>query len=71
MDWMTKTMDFLFGCHHRNLSRVFTIRGESYKVCWDCGAKFSYSLAKMSVQNGTHAPQAPALQDAPLLRSVR
>ena len=43
-------LDFLFGCQHWNLSRVFTLEGQSYKVCCDCGAKFAYSLEKMSIE---------------------
>ena len=42
-------LDIAFGCHHRKLSRVFTINGHSYKVCCDCGATFHYSLESMSV----------------------
>jgi len=34
-------LDIAFGCHHRRLSRVFTIGGHSYKVCCDCGAIFA------------------------------
>jgi len=43
-------LDFLFGCHHVQLSRVFTLQGESYKVCCNCGAKFAYSLETMSME---------------------
>jgi len=42
-------LDIAFGCHHRRLSRVFTIEGHSYKVCCDCGASFRYSLESMSI----------------------
>jgi hypothetical protein len=42
-------IDFLFGCHHVHLSRVFTLQGETYKVCCDYGAKFAYSLQTMSI----------------------
>ena len=42
-------LDFLFGCHHGNISRVFTLEGETYKVCCGCGAKFAYSLQTMSI----------------------
>ena len=42
-------LDFLFGCHHVHLSRVFTLEGETYKVCCDCGAEFAYSLETMSI----------------------
>lgn len=43
-------LDALFGCHHVHLSRVFTLQGETYKVCCDCGAKFGYSLDTMSIE---------------------
>lgn len=45
---LVSALDYLFGCHHGNLSRVFTIGGKTYRVCYDCGAKFDYSLANMS-----------------------
>jgi hypothetical protein len=43
-------LEFAFGCHHTKLSRVFTIKGHSYKVCCDCGATFNYSLENMSMR---------------------
>jgi len=43
-----RLLDLLFGCHHPNLSRVFTIRSRTYRVCCECGAEFDYSLATMS-----------------------
>jgi len=42
-------LDYAFGCHHRKLSRVFTIDNHSYRVCCECGATFTYSLETMSV----------------------
>ena len=45
----TTLLNFLFGCHHVNLSRVFTIRRRTYRVCCDCGAEFDYSIEKMAV----------------------
>jgi hypothetical protein len=42
-------LEFLLGCHHPNLSRVFTLQGETYRVCCDCGARFAYSLVTMSI----------------------
>ncbi len=44
-------LDFLFGCHHPHLSRVFTLQSETYRVCCDCGAKFAYSLETMSIEH--------------------
>ena len=29
---------FTFGCRHRHLSRVFTIKHRTYRVCFDCGS---------------------------------
>jgi hypothetical protein len=47
MEGLVRTLDFLFGCHHSNLSRVFTLDGRTYRVCCSCGAKFDYSLENM------------------------
>ncbi len=52
-------LDFLFGCHHGQLSRVFTLQGETYRVCCDCGAKFAYSLETMSIEH--RLPLTPVL----------
>jgi hypothetical protein len=49
---LTTIFDLLFGCHHAQLSRVFTLQGETYKVCCDCGAKFAYSLETMQSSAG-------------------
>jgi hypothetical protein len=46
---VANALEFAFGCYHGKLSRVFTIRGRSYKVCCDCGATFRYSLRTMSI----------------------
>jgi hypothetical protein len=34
LHWM---IQFAFGCHHRQVSRVFTLKTRTYKVCLDCG----------------------------------
>ena len=52
-------LDFLFGCHHLHLSRVFTLQGETYRVCCECGARFAYSLKTMSIER--RLPLTPAL----------
>ena len=51
-------LDFVFGCHHSHLSRVFTLNVETYKVCSDCGAKYKYSLETMSIVG--RVPPIPA-----------
>ncbi len=50
MEGVIRTLDVLFGCHHGNLSRVFTLDGRSYRVCCSCGAKFDYSLENMRTE---------------------
>jgi hypothetical protein len=50
---MQKLMAFfdrIFGCHHSQLSRVFTICGRTYLVCCTCGATFDYSLEIMGIR---------------------
>lgn len=37
----------LFCCHHRHVSRVFTIGGSTYQVCVECGTRFEYSVETM------------------------
>lgn len=50
MGKLVAMLDFVFGCHHSNLSRVFTFGGRTYRVCCGCGAKFEYSLAGMCIE---------------------
>lgn len=52
-------LDFLFGCHHGHLSRVFTLQGETYRVCFDCGARFEYSMETMSIKG--RIPSSPVM----------
>jgi len=52
MEKLVGIFDLVFGCHHRHLSRVFTIDRRTYRVCCNCGKKFNYSLEKMSMQRG-------------------
>jgi uncharacterized membrane protein len=59
MDILLAALDFAFGCHHKNLSRVFTLDGHTYRVCCDCGARFGYSLKTMSVER--RLPVVPVL----------
>jgi hypothetical protein len=34
LTWLTR----IFGCWHQEISRPFTVRAESYRVCLECGA---------------------------------
>jgi hypothetical protein len=60
MAGIVHTLDYLFGCHHSNLSRVFTIEGKTYRVCCDCGAKFDYSFVDMAI--GQRMARRPAFR---------
>ncbi|HUB19076.1 MAG TPA: hypothetical protein VL990_10600 [Acidobacteriaceae bacterium] len=63
--------DFLFGCRHADLSRVFTIGGQTYRVCIACGSRFSYSLASMRMgRRFIEAPEPLPAQPAQSPRRV-
>jgi hypothetical protein len=46
------TLNFIFGCRHRNMSRPFTCSRQTYEVCLDCGRQVPYSLETMSPLRG-------------------
>lgn len=52
---------FVFGCHHRQLSRVFTINKRTYQVCIKCGqqGEYSWELMRSLPPNVTDYPYAP------------
>jgi hypothetical protein len=50
IQFMSDVADYVFGCRHKALSRVFTIGRRTYKVCCDCGAEFECSLRTMSAK---------------------
>lgn len=52
MRWITdlfqSIFEAIFGfCRHNNLSRPFTIDGQTYKVCMDCSQQVFYSRDTM------------------------
>jgi len=49
---------FLFRCRHKHMSRVFTIKNRTYRVCFDCGREFDLPDAD---------PNAPLRFDASLI----
>jgi len=49
MKLLLDVFQLVFGCRHRHLSRVFTIKHRTYKVCFDCGREFDLPAA--------HAPK--------------
>jgi hypothetical protein len=58
--------EFLFGCHHRKLSRIFTIQKRTYQVCIRCGRQFEYSWELMQPVRSS-----PAENTRPSLSTVR
>jgi hypothetical protein len=62
---MLALFDFLFGCHHRKLSRVFTIGRRTYRVCCDCGATFNYSLDAMRMESPFYSRRTAAFPPSP------
>jgi hypothetical protein len=58
---LLRIFQFAFGCHHSQLSRVFTIKKRTYQVCFKCGQEFEYSWALMhslrpNVADNVHGP---------------
>ena len=70
MSYIATALDFLFGCHHSNLSRVFTIEGHSYRVCCGCGARFKYSLDTMSIEQRDFSRPVPVACHAGRLKGA-
>jgi hypothetical protein len=52
MNPLTQIFRLVLGCHHRHLSRVFTIRRRTYKVCFDCGEEFDLPVSSAPKQPG-------------------
>jgi hypothetical protein len=40
-------LDLFFGCRHERLTRPFTLKDETYKVCLECGKHLFYSPITM------------------------
>ena len=55
---LSAIFEWVLGCHHKQLSRVFTINHKTYQVCFDCGRKLQYSWRTMSLVDTSDTPQA-------------
>jgi hypothetical protein len=51
MKFLQNVFQFMFGCRHHHLSRVFTIKDRTYKVCFDCGREFDLPRSHMPVRS--------------------
>lgn len=57
-------MNWLFGCRHKELSRAFTSNGETYKVCFKCGAHLKYSWQTMKLVDEEAPKRIPRARQA-------
>lgn len=62
-----------FGCGHKNLSRVFTIKNKfgakrTYKVCLECGREFDYCLESMEIIGKSEVPSPTHREFVPELK---
>jgi hypothetical protein len=61
MKLLLRGFQFVLGCHHSQMSRVFTIKKRTYQVCCECGEEFEFSWALMHRQasNNANSPYVP------------
>ena len=56
MKFLLRIFQFVFGsCHHGRMSRVFTIKKLTYRVCFECGQEFDVEAPVMRSGHGTSA----------------
>jgi hypothetical protein len=48
----------LFGCWHKDLTRPFTSRRNSYRACLDCGARRKFDTEKFKSTGPFYYPPA-------------
>ncbi|MDQ6786123.1 MAG: hypothetical protein M3033_04810 [Acidobacteriota bacterium] len=48
----------LFGCWHKQLTRPFTVDGDSYRTCVHCGARKQFDLQTLKTVGAFHYPPA-------------
>ncbi len=58
-----RIFQFAFGCHHGQMSRVFTIKKRTYRICFQCGQEFEYSWASMQPLRSTASANGYAPPD--------
>jgi hypothetical protein len=44
--WITR----LFGCWHKEMSRPFSLYGQTYRTCLDCGARRQFNAESWEMQ---------------------
>jgi hypothetical protein len=53
MKLLLALFQLVFGCRHRHVSRVFTIKHRTYKVCFDCGREFDLPAAQPPIRSSS------------------
>lgn len=61
----------VFGCSHSNVSRPFTLRSRTYRVCCDCGTEFDYSLQTMSFIRPVQVPSIHEWRRRPIVGAIK
>ncbi len=56
----------VFGCWHREMSRPFTLGGQSYRACLDCGARRAFDTVNWKMV-GAYYYGSPAENQRPSL----
>jgi hypothetical protein len=60
MKLLLRIVQLVLGCHHSQMSRVFTIKKRMYQVCCECGEEFEYSWVLMRPRsNVASSPYVP------------
>lgn len=44
--WLTR----IFGCRHKEMSRPFSLYGQAYRTCLDCGARRQFNVRRWEMQ---------------------
>ncbi len=57
--WLTR----LFGCWHTEMSRPFTLRGVTARVCLDCGARRRFDTARWEMVGAYYYDTASTVSD--------
>jgi hypothetical protein len=47
MKFLLRLFQFVVGCRHRQMSRVFTIKKRTYRVCFECGEEFDAKVSSI------------------------
>lgn len=51
----------IFGCWHKELSRPFTTKNESYRVCTNCGARRQFDPETLQTHGHFYFPHETGL----------